>query len=204
MRENPEIILEALQILRQRQQQSGVERSGAAVRAHAAEIFNDPESPVGGNPDGDVTVVEFFDYRCQYCKSAHAVLSDLVAADGRIRFVYKEFPILGPQSVAAARAALAANRQGLYVPFHDALMGAQGALDNDQIFRIAERAGLDVGRLRADMESDDIDRAIRENLMLARRLNIQGTPAFVIGERVIPGAIDRAALEQLVRLARNG
>jgi len=204
LRENPEIVLEALQILRDRQQRSSLEQASQAVRAHAPEIFRNPDSPVGGNPNGDVTIVEFFDYRCQYCKRSHRVLADLVAEDGRIRFVYKEFPILGPESVEAARAALAARRQGKYLPFHDALMRARGALHGDRLFRIAESTGLDVDRLRADMAAPDIDRAIRENLRLARSLNIRGTPAFVIGERIVPGAIDRPAIDQLVRLARSG
>ncbi|MHA1113775.1 MAG: DsbA family protein [Alphaproteobacteria bacterium] len=204
LRENPEIVLEALQILRQRQQQSSMERGRRVVRAHAPEIFRNPDSPVGGNPNGDVTIVEFFDYRCQYCKRSHRILADLVAEDGRIRFVYKEFPILGAESMEAARAALAARRQGRYVPFHDALMRARGSLHSERIFRIAGNAGLDVERLRVDMASPAIDRAIRENHRLARSLDIRGTPAFVVGERVVPGAIDRGALDQLIRLARNG
>lgn len=201
--EHPEIIVEAIEALRQRQQVQEQENARQAVAANADALFDDPHAPVIGNPDGDVTIVEFFDYRCGYCKSVLPALVDLMEQDGNIRMVMKEFPILGPESRFAARAALAARAQGLYSEFHLKLMQAKGELSEDAVMAIAESIGLDVDKLRDDMGSETIDRALQRNFELAERLSIRGTPAFVIGDELVPGAIGADQLRRLVEQQRE-
>lgn len=203
IRDNPEIVLEALESLRTREAQAREERARKAVVDRRPELLQDPASPVGGNPQGDVTIVEFFDYQCGYCKAVHPTMKDLLASDGRIRKVYKEFPILGPGSVIASRAALASRAQGKYLAFHDALMEARGAMNEETVMRIARSVGLDVDRLKRDMNAPEVEQAIRANMNLADALGIQGTPAFVVGEQVVPGALELDGLRLLVRRARG-
>ena len=201
---NPEVIVEAMRRLEARQQELEAEQARQAIAQRQDELLRDPMAPVVGAPDAAITVVEFFDYRCPYCKS---VAEDMVAtleAEGDVRIVFKEFPILGPESVFAAKAALAADRQGKYRDFHLALMLFKGQLDTDAVLRVAERVGLDVGRLKTDMEAPEIQAALDRNLELAAALGIRGTPAFVIGEQMIPGAIDMTELRRLVRTERSG
>jgi protein-disulfide isomerase len=157
-----------------------------------------------GNRNGDVTVVEFFDYRCPYCKRAAPVLDEVIKADGRVRRVMKEFPILGPDSVIASRAALAARAQGKYEELHRALIGARGQLDESAVMAAAKGVGLDLDRLRRDMRSTEIDGIIRRNRELAESLEITGTPAFVIGDAFLPGAADAATFRSLIQKARGG
>ena len=199
---NPEVILEAVQSLEDKRRAQAETAQRAAVSAKRDAILKDPDAPVAGNPNGDVTLVEFFDYRCPYCKRVAEPLAELLKADRNLRFVYKELPILGPESVVASRAALAARAQGKYQPMHDALMRARGTLDEQAVFRIAGEVGLDVGRLKADMARPEITAMLDRNLKLAKDLGLNGTPAFVIGDRVIPGAVDLDTLKQLVADAR--
>jgi protein-disulfide isomerase len=155
-----------------------------------------------GNPAGDVVVVEFFDYRCPYCKTVAGMVRDEVASDGKVRLVMKEFPILGPQSVQAARAALAAVLQDKYDVFHFALMTQPGDMSDTHIDTVAASVGLDVERLRRDMKSPEIAAAIDRNIALAEAVGIRGTPAFVIGKSLVPGAIDAESFRQLIADAR--
>ena len=173
------------------------------IVARRDELLNDPASPVGGNPDGDVTLVEFFDYQCPYCKTIFPSIQALLAEDRNLRYVFKEFPILGRASVFAARAALAARRQGKYLEFHTALMPARGKLTETRVMRLAEKVGLDVDRLRRDMADGTIDDSIRRNRELARALDVNGTPAFVIGDTVVPGAVDIDTLRSLIARERQ-
>jgi protein-disulfide isomerase len=159
---------------------------------------------VAGNPDGAVTVVEFFDYRCPYCKAVARDMIETLEAEGDVRIVFKEFPILGPDSQTAAKAALAADRQGKYLPFHQALMDHKGTLDRDAILDIAEELGLDLELLEVDMESPEVATVIARTLALAEALDIGGTPAFIIGDELVPGAVDMKTLKDLVAKARNG
>lgn len=200
---NPEVLLESMQALEKRQQIVGEEKARAALAANRDKVFNDPASPVGGNPKGDVTVVEFFDYQCGYCKSVHDDALKLVRDDSRIRYVYKEFPILGPGSTIAARAALAARNQGKYAEAHNALMSHRGRLDEATVLRLVGGLGLDMDRLKADMNSRPVDAAITANLELAEKLNIRGTPAFVIGDQLAPGAIKLDEMKRMVAEARG-
>ena len=199
----PEIIYQALQELQRRQAEAEAARQRAAVAAHQSELLEAPDNPVGGNPDGDVSLVEFFDYRCAYCRRVVSSMRALLEEDRGLRVVFKELPVLGEDSVRAARAALASQSQGGYVPFHFALMAADD-LSMKGIRRAAAAVGLDPDRLEADMSSPDVTAAIEANYQLANRLGIEGTPAFVIGDQLIPGAVDKARLEQLIREARSG
>lgn len=201
--EHPEVIMEAVGRLEARNRATEESEAQAALKSRADEVFRDPASPVGGNPAGDVTMVEFFDYNCPYCRKVGPAVQETVAGDPKLRVVYKEIPILGPNSVFAARAALAAHRQGRYVAFHEALMQAKGVADEASALRIAAEIGLDVTRLKVDMADVAIQAAIDRNLKLARTLRISGTPSFVIGEEVLRGAADAATLRNLVDKARN-
>ena len=204
IRNNPEVIVDALRQLEERRRLAEAEQSQRQIAQDREALINDPDSPVGGNPNGDVTVVEFFDYRCPYCKTVAPALAQLIEDDANLRFVYKEWPILGPVSLVAARAALAAREQGLYTEFHDRLMGVSGQLSEKTIFDIAEDTGLNIERLREDMESPEIEAILQRNAELAARLRITGTPAFVIGDVIVPGAIELTDLKALVEEARSG
>lgn len=199
---NPEVILDAMENLEKKREAEARLGAKAAIASRRDEILNDPDSPVGGNATGDVTIVEFFDYRCPYCKQVVAPLAQLLKDDAKLRFVYKELPILGPDSVVAARAALAARKQNKYHDMHRALMATR-ALDEASILKIAGEQGLDVARLKSDMASAEIQRMLDRNLQLARALNINGTPAFVVGDIVVPGAVDLPTLKSLVTEARK-
>jgi protein-disulfide isomerase len=201
MRE-PEIIYEALQELQRREAAAEAERARTAVLARKDALFRSAASPVGGNPEGDVTVVEFFDYRCGYCRRVVGSLRALVEQDDNLRVVFKEFPILGEDSVRASRAALAAKRQGLYMPLHFALMAAED-LSMDGIMQAAAGVGLDTEQLAADMEAPEIQAEIAATYALARDLGIEGTPAFVIDDELIPGAVSQDRLAALIDEART-
>ncbi len=203
---NPEVLVEAIRALRTRQEaedRNKVQKNLASLRG---ELENDPTSPVVGNPRGDVTIVEFFDYRCGFCKRVFPSLMTLMNSDGNIRYAFKEFPILGPDSVVAARAALAVWKldKTKYQAFHAALMESRGELPERKVMKIAAKKGLDVGKLRKIMADPGIERVIQRNYQLAKALAITGTPAFVIGKRLVRGAIDLETMEQLVAEARKG
>lgn len=201
--EHPEVIMEALQVLQERQRAAEAEQLRGTIEAHREELLNDPASPVGGNPAGDVSLVEFFDYNCPYCRTVAPAVGELVQADPDLRVVYKEFPILGEGSEFAARAALAARKQGRYAPFHHALMRADERLTEEQVLETARSVGLDVGRLQADMADPAIAAAIERNLALAGALGITGTPSFLIGDTLVPGAADLGTLRGLIARARQ-
>ena len=157
---------------------------------------------MGGNPDGDVTVVEFFDYRCGYCKRFAPTLEKIKKQDPKLRVVYKEFPILGPDSMKGAQAALAAREQGRYVEFHEALMRVRGNLNDKTITAVARSVGLDTDRLRKDMQSPMILNAIRNTRKLAAALGITGTPAVIVGDEIVRGAVPLERLAAMIAAAR--
>lgn len=200
---NPEVIVEAMQRLQARQRADEDAEVRSTLRTRADELLRDPESPVGGNVAGDVTLVEFFDYNCPYCRRVAPAMAEAETADKNLRIVYKEIPILGPNSVFAAKAALAAQRQGKYVEFHKALMSASGIADETRVLSIAGRVGLDIGRLRKDMQDGAIQASIDRNLALAQALRINGTPSFVAGETILRGAAELGALQSMIRKARE-
>jgi protein-disulfide isomerase len=201
---NPDVLIEALRGAEDRMNREADAKAEKVLGERHREVFDDPMSPVGGNPRGDVTIVEFFDYRCPYCKQVLPSLQALLKEDGRLRFVYKEMPVLGPQSVTAAHAALAAQRQGKYEAFHTAMMATKGQITDDTVYKVAGSVGLDVDRLKQDMAAPEIDQALKANLALANALNIRGTPGFIIGNQIAPGALDLATLKSMVADARKG
>lgn len=203
IKEQPRLILEALQEMRQREEAEAEAKAQAAVKEKRDEILKDPAAPIAGNPDGDVVVVEFFDYRCPYCKSVAGRAMETAKKDGKVKVMFKELPILGPESVFAARAALAAHRQGKYIEYHLALMRTRERLNEEVTFRIAQGIGLDMEKLKKDMGSSEIKRQLEQNLELAQELNIRGTPAFIVGDALAPGAIDEETLTKMIAEARK-
>jgi protein-disulfide isomerase len=201
--QHPDLLIETLQKAEAKHKSDAGKAAKEALAARRGEIFDDPQTPVGGNPQGDVTLVEFFDYRRPYCKKVQPSVQKLRGEDPKLRIACKEFPILGPVSVAAARAALAARRQGKYEAFHNAMMAATGEIAEDTIFKVAGLVGLDLGRLKRDMAAPEIGAALKANLALADALGVGGTPTFVIGDQLVPGAVDLASLEELVAQARK-
>lgn len=200
--ENPEVLVEALTEYQRRQRLADQQRRQEAVIAQRDALRNDPAAPVLGNPEGDVTIVEFFDYRCQYCRRVVDDLRQVIESDGRVRLVMKEFPILGAASLRAAQAALAAVKQGKYEAYHFALMTSPGDMSDPHLMQVAMEVGLDVAQLKADMESEEIGRYIQRNQALAQELDISGTPAFVFGDTLVPGAISADTMRQLIAEAR--
>jgi protein-disulfide isomerase len=201
---NPDVLIEALRSAEDKLNHEADAKAEKVLSDRRSEIFDDPATPVGGNPQGDVTIVEFFDYRCPYCKQVLPSLQALLKEDSKLRFVYKEFPVLGPASVVAARAALAAQRQGKYEAFHTVMMATKGQITEDTVYKVAVSVGLDVDRLKQDMASPDIAQELKANLALAEALNIRGTPGFIIGDKIVPGALDLDAMKNMIAEARKG
>lgn len=205
IRREPEIVLDALEAMEKRREAAQAQQARRALAERRRELENDPDAPAVGNPRGPVVVVEFFDYRCPYCKRMHEPVRQMLAADRDVRVVRRDLPILGPASVIASRAALASRAQGAprYEAFHDALMTSRGNLDEGGVFRIARETGLDVERLRRDMEDPRVAALLRRNADLAQALGLTGTPGYAIGEALVPGAVDLATLRSLVAEART-
>ena len=203
--DHPEIILESIHKMEAREERERAERTRKNLIAMRDQLAKDPSSPVGGNRNGDVTIVEFFDYRCGYCKRVLPTILKILKTDPNVRYVFKEFPILGPNSVTAARAALAAWRidPAKYQKFHFALMESRGQLAESKVMAIASKIGFDVNALKAAMQTPDIKKTMEKNQQLAQALNISGTPAFVIGGELVPGAIDFATIQRLIAKARK-
>ena len=200
---NPDVLLDALQAAEDKMKGEAHDKAAQALSTRHREIFEDPETPIAGNPNGDVSLVEFFDYRCPYCKQVEPSLEALLGEDRQLRFVYKEFPVLGPESLTASRAALASRKQGKYDAFHRALMALKGQINETVVFKTAESVGLDVDRLKRDMAAPEIGRALKANTELAEALDIHGTPGFVIGDEIVPGAVDLASLKEMIASARK-
>jgi len=203
LRQNPEILIEVSNILRAKQVAQQEEAKALALSTYREQIEHHPMTPVSGNTEGDVTLVEFFDYNCGYCKRVFSYVPDLERQDPNLRVVWKEFPILGPVSRYAARVAMAADRQGKYHEFHNAAMGGGRLVSEEQVLKIAEKVGLDTQRLLKDMEDPAIEAYLDETIQLAGALGINGTPGFVVGGQVIAGAISKEAMLQAIDLARK-
>jgi protein-disulfide isomerase len=203
IRENPEVVMEAVAILEQRQAGAQADAQAQALNTQRELIENDPNAPVLGNPDGDVTVVEFFDYNCPYCRRVKPEVRALIDADPNIRLVYREWPILGDGSVFASKAALAARKQGKYEDFHWAMMGNEGRAEEVSVLRVAEEVGLDIAQLRADMDAPEVADHIATSMQLTQALGFNGTPSFVIGDALVPGFVETDQLAKLVAAARD-
>ena len=197
---NPEILIEMSHALEEKQKVKAQTEAEGRLSANRTALLA-AEHDYVLNPDGNVPVVEFFDYNCGYCKRSLPAVLDLQKNDPRVRFVFKEFPILGAGSVVATRAAIAAKAQGRYLDLHNAMMAHRGSLDRETVLAIAGNAGLDLERLQKDMADPRVDAEIAANMRLAEQLNIRGTPTFVIGDTLVPGAIDRATMAKLVEEA---
>jgi protein-disulfide isomerase len=198
---NPEIIEQASAALRARQAEAQEKATQAAIKTQHAALYQHAATPIMGNASGDVAVVEFFDYRCGYCKRVAPAVNALVKNDANVKVVLKELPILGPESVFAARAALAAHKQGKYTAMHLGLLAAD-ALDEKSVLAVAASAGLDVERLQRDAKDESISKQLAENQALADALAVNGTPAFIVGNRMLPGAVDEAGLAAIVGAER--
>lgn len=168
-------------------------------------ILNDPEAPTGGNPNGDITIVDFFDYNCPYCKAAAKSLEKVVKADGNIRLVYKDWPILHPTSIIGARLALGAKYQGKYLPVHHALMDIPGyGVAQEKMIEVTRHAGIDAAQLDSDMtaHADDIARLVKRNLTIAEAIGLQGTPGFLVGAFKVNQALNEQGFVRVVADAR--
>jgi len=203
LRQDPNILRDALVALEEADTNAKAGAQRAAITAQAAALFRNAEDPVKGNPQGAVTVVEFFDARCGYCKQIHPAVEQLLRRQGDVRLVLKDLPILGPNSLLASRALLAAQRQGKYAELYDTLMKLREEPAEPVLKREAEKLGLDWARLRRDMDDPAIARRLEANTRLAGALRIEGTPALIIGDTLVPGAVDLATLERLVAEARE-
>lgn len=200
---HPEVIAEAINSLEAKRREQEVSQAREGLKSRLGEVFRDPNSPVGGNPKGDATLVEFFDYNCPYCRQMTSIMIEAEKADPQLRVVYKEFPILGSNSLFAAKAALAADRQGKYVAFHRALYQARSPVNESKVLETAKTIGLDVNRLKADIQDPKIGAQLDKNIELARALNINGTPGFVVGDTIFAGATDLKTLQGLIGQARK-
>lgn len=203
IRDNPGIVMEAITILQSREAEAQAASQAEVLAGEREVLERDPNAPVLGNPEGDVTVVEFFDYNCPYCRRVKPEIEALLEADPNVRLVYREWPILGEGSVFAARAALAAREQGLYEQFHWAMMAMNGRANESSVLRIAEEVGLDVTQLRRDMEAPEVAEHIQTSMRLTQALGLNGTPSFVIGDALVPGIVDVDQLQTLVTDARE-
>ena len=201
IRDNPAVIGEVLQTLQAQAQDAADAKARDALNAQQSNLFADPNAPVIGNPDGDVTVVEFFDYNCPYCKKVTPEVQALIDKDPKVRVVLREWPILGPDSQYAARAALAVRAQGKLAAFHAAMMGQQRA-NEATVRRVAAGLGIDMTRLAADMGAPEVAAHLDLSNKLAAELGISGTPGFVIGDTIIPGFVPYQDLELAVASVR--
>ena len=201
--QNPEVIREALQELERRQVAEASDKARRTIGERAQEIYRSEEDLVLGNAKGEVALVEFFDYNCGYCKRAIPEVEKLIESDKNLKVIIKEFPILGPGSIFAAKAAIASRLQGKYAEFHNALAAAEGVKDESNVLEIAKQAGLDVEKLKADMESEAVADVIRRNYSLAEALSINGTPSFIIDDALEPGYVSFDVLARHVATVRQ-
>ena len=203
---HPEVIQEVMTEIEKRQADAEAEKHKEGVKQYSKVLFYSPRQVTLGNPDGDVTMVEFFDYNCGFCRRALADMLDLMKADPKLRVVLKEFPVLGPGSVEAAQVAVAVRMQDKdgkkYLEFHQKMLTSRGQADRARALAAAKEVGLDMGRLEKDMGSDEVKATIDENLKMAEALGLNGTPSYVIGTDVVVGAVGLTALKEKVAAAR--
>jgi protein-disulfide isomerase len=203
---HPEVLQEAMAELEKKQQMAEAEKAKSAIKNHSEAIFNSPRQVTLGNPQGDVTFVEFFDYNCGYCKRALDDMMQLMAKDPKLKVVLKEFPVLGPNSTEAAKIAVAVRMQDKtgkkYLEFHQKLLTGRGQIDKARALAVAKEVGLDMARLEKDLKSDEIEATLSESMKLAEALGLNGTPSYVINNDVVIGAVGLAVLGQKIQAAR--
>ncbi|MGH6663359.1 MAG: DsbA family protein [Pseudolabrys sp.] len=205
---HPEVIQEAMSELEKRQTAAEAEKHKTAVKEHAQKLFSSPNQVTLGNPNGNVTFVEFFDYNCGYCKRAMSDMLTLMKTDPKLKVVLKEFPVLGPGSVEAAKVAVAVRMQDKtgkkYLEFHQKLLSGRGPADEAHALAVAKEVGMDMGRLQKDMNGPEVKATLEEDFKLAEALGLNGTPSYVIGSDVVVGAIGLPGLQEKVNTARCG
>lgn len=204
--QNPEVLVQAMDVLQQREQSAKLEQAKAAISLHKDKFQGGPTTFAAGPENASTTLVEFFDYRCGYCRRALPTVQELLAEDDDLRVVFMEFPILSEESVVASRAAMASLKQdrSKYMDFHSALMSSRGNLTEQAVLGIAGSLGLDTGKLKADMASPEIEAALAANHAMAQEIGVNGTPAFIVGETLVPGAVPKGQLQQLIADTRKG
>jgi protein-disulfide isomerase len=205
--QHPEVLQDAMNALEKKQQEADAEKARTTIKDNNATLFNSPHQVVLGNPQGETTVVEFFDYNCGYCKRALPDMLTLLKTDSNIRFVLKEFPVLGEGSVEAAHVAVAARMQDpagkKYIDFHQKLLGGRGPADKAHALAAAKDAGFDMARIEKDMNSDEVKATIDENMKLADALGVSGTPSYVVGSELVVGAVGLDSLKEKIAAARK-
>ncbi len=204
---HPEVLQEVVAELEKRQATLDADRSKNAISTHRDALFNSTRQVTLGNPQGDITLVEFFDYNCGYCKRALSDMIELLKTDPQLKIVLKEFPVLGPGSIEAAQVAVAVRMQDKsgkkYLEFHQKLLSGRGQADKARAITAAKEVGLDVARLEKDLQSPEVRATLEESMKLAEALGINGTPSYVIGDSVVPGAVGVAALKKQIDAARR-
>jgi protein-disulfide isomerase len=206
--QHPEVLQEVVQELEKRQAAAEQDRNRSALSKHRDAVYNSPYQVTLGNPQGDVTLVEFFDYNCGYCKRALGDKIELLKSDPKLKLVLKEFPVLGPGSIEAAQVAVAVRMQDKtgkkYFDFHQKLMSLRGQADKARAIAAAKETGFDTARIERDLGSDEVKKSLEESMMLAEALGINGTPTYVVGDNVVAGAIGTDALRKQIAAAREG
>ena len=199
----PELIIKAAQNAQAKEQQKQLEAASVGIKDSGRDLYQSKSPATGASvKDADVTIVEFYDYNCGYCKKAQATVKQLLAADKKVRVVFKEFPILGPTSLTGAQYAMAAGKQGKFVEFHNKLMESHDPVTEDELAKFGADLKLDAAKLKADANSAETKAAIDADLALGRKVGVQGTPGFVIGDKLYPGAMDLAMMQKVVAEAR--
>jgi protein-disulfide isomerase len=205
---HPEVLQEAMAELEKRQATAESEKHQAAVKQNAAALFSSPDQVTLGNPKGNVTFVEFFDYNCGYCKHAMGDMLTLLKDDPKLKVVLKEFPVLGPGSVEAAQVAVAVRMQDptgkKYLEFHQKLLGGRNHADKAQALAVAKAIGMNMAQIEKDMTSPEVKKTLQENFKLADALGMNGTPSYVVGDSVVVGAVGLDALQAKINTARCG
>lgn len=206
---NPEILQEVIQEMEKRQAQADAEKYRSAIKEHAQALFNSPRQVVLGNPQGDVTMVEFFDYNCGFCRKALADKLELVKADPKLRLVLKEFPVLGEGSTQAAQVAVSVRLQDKtggkkYLEFHQKMFASRGQVDKTRALAVVREIGLDAARAEREMTSDEVRQTLEEDFKLAEALGINGTPTYVFDGQVVVGAVGVEKLREAINTARCG
>ena len=197
--ENPQVIMEAVAILKKRES----DQAASGTKSIRLQLESDPGSPNLGNINGDVTVIEFFDYNCGYCRQAGKTIQALIASDPNIRVIFREWPVLGEGSTFAARAVLASAKQGKYEEFHWALMNGKVRATKAVVMKVARDLGLDIAKLEADMDSEAVNRHLEKSDILAQNLGFTGTPAFIVGDQKVPGMLSFNQISEIVAEARS-
>ncbi len=203
--ENPEVLVEAMTELQSRKDAADTAKDQALLTTYKTELFSDPNSYVGGNPDGDITIVEFTDYRCAYCRKAFAEIEDLIKTDGNIRFVVKEYPILGDASVISTRFAVAVlqlHGPAAYKAAHDGLITLRGEPDATTLTELAEKLGLKATDILARMNAPSVDAVIAANADLGQKMGINGTPTFVVNGQLLRGYVPLEQMKEIVAAER--